>query len=58
MCALCRQALEANAAGVIHGFYWSILLLCAIPLLIFAAAAAIYLRLRKKAKDSESFSRL
>ena len=34
-CALCKQALESGgSAGLINGFYWSIILLVSVPTLL------------------------
>lgn len=52
LCAMCRKTLEENGAGAVQGFYWSIVILCGIPLLIFAFVATVYIRLGKKVKNS------
>lgn len=48
MCALCRQALaQSHNDGLIRGFYWSILLIGAVPLLVLTAlGVAIWRQLR------------
>ncbi|MBI3615172.1 MAG: hypothetical protein HY211_01520 [Candidatus Omnitrophica bacterium] len=47
-CALCRQALASGGnEGLIRGFYLSILLIAGMPLLIFAAVAALAWRARR-----------
>ena len=52
MCPMCRQALEANRAGAIRGFYLSTMLLIAIPIVIFSVILSVYLRLRKRAEQA------
>ena len=42
MCALCRQALiSAGQAGLIKGFYWSILLMAGVPLVLMGVIGFI-----------------
>ena len=44
-CALCRQALASGGnAGLIKGFYWSIVLIAGVPLAIMAVVAVIVWR--------------
>ena len=46
-CALCRQALASGAnAGLIHGFYWSILLIAGMPLVMMTVIGVIVWRQR------------
>ncbi len=41
-CALCRQALASGGnAGLIQGFYWSILLIAGMPLIIMGVVAVV-----------------
>jgi len=41
-CALCREALTSGGnAGLIKGFYWSIVLIAGIPLVIMAVVAVV-----------------
>lgn len=42
MCALCRQALASSGnAGLIHGLYWSIVLIAGVPLVIMGIAGLL-----------------
>ena len=52
LCPMCKKALEESGSGLIAGFYWSIVLLCAIPLLVFAAAGWKYAQFKRKADAS------
>lgn len=45
LCALCRKTLEQSGnTGLIHGFYWSILLIGSIPLLVLLIGGGWLLR--------------
>jgi len=47
-CALCRQALASGGrAGLIQGFYWSILLIAGVPLLIMGIVGIAVWRHRR-----------
>lgn len=49
LCALCKKALEESGnAGLIHGFYWSILLIGGVPLILMGAGGYIIRRAEKK----------
>lgn len=49
LCALCRRSLEQGGnAGLIHGFYWSILLIGGLPLLLILTAVFIVLKAEKR----------
>lgn len=53
-CALCRQTLKSGGSeGLIRGFYWSIVLIGAIPLLIFCSAVLLYRRWEKKTRAND-----
>lgn len=48
LCALCKKALEESGnAGLIHGFYWSILLIGGVPLVLMATGVYIIRRAEK-----------
>ncbi len=45
LCALCREALtRGGSPGLIKGFYWSILLIGAVPLIVLTAAGVMIWR--------------
>lgn len=50
MCSLCREVLAAAGnPGLVHGFYWSILLIGAVPLLVLSVAGvAIWRGLKQR----------
>ncbi|MBI3322011.1 MAG: hypothetical protein HYZ91_07085 [Candidatus Omnitrophica bacterium] len=56
MCALCRQALiSAGQAGLIQGFYWSILLMAGVPLVILGVVGLMawrHWRLRRRRRGA------
>lgn len=44
-CALCRQALASGgSAGLVKGFYWSILLMTSVPLALLVAGSLLLWR--------------
>lgn len=48
-CAMCRQTLAmSGGAGLIKGFYWSILLIAGMPLLLSCAGVLYFRRLRRR----------
>ena len=48
-CALCRQALASGGgAGLIQGFYWSILLIAGVPLVIMTVVGLAVWRQRRQ----------
>ncbi|MHC4923770.1 MAG: hypothetical protein ACYTG4_06790 [Planctomycetota bacterium] len=50
-CAMCKRNLEENGgAGLIEGFYWSIILLIGTPMTIVGAFAFVLVRATKRAK--------
>lgn len=43
LCALCRETLASGGnAGLVKGFYWSIVLIAGVPLVIMAVAAVVW----------------
>ncbi len=47
-CAMCREALASGgSAGLVRGFYWSILLIAGMPLAIMAVVAVMVWRARR-----------
>ena len=44
-CSLCRRALESGGGqGLLDGFYWSILLMLAVPTILFATVTTLLVR--------------
>ncbi len=56
-CAMCRKNLEQNGgAGLLQGFYWSILLLVSLPLLMTGTFAFLFWRAgRRKGAKAGTF---
>lgn len=52
LCPMCKQALEGQGPGLLSGFYWSIILLCALPLVLFGTLGWKYRQLKRKADAS------
>lgn len=53
-CALCRQALvSGGSAGLIQGFYWSIILIAGVPLVIIATVGIVAWRHTQHRRTSQ-----
>ena len=52
LCPMCRKALEEGNAGLIQGFYWSIILLVSLPLIVFIVVWRVYRRFSSIAKKA------
>ena len=54
-CALCRQALASGGnAGLVRGFYWSILLIAGVPLAIMVTVGLIAWRHHRQKTPTDS----
>lgn len=56
-CPLCGDAVEnqvgSNAAGVMTGFFWSILFMMAMPYVLFGGFTALVVRAHRQAADEK-----